>query len=170
MSAAATSEPQQSTSSAPPILFYEHDKPYAEFSNFAAFPIVIDGLTWPTTEHYFQGAKFNDAELQKKVREAATPGKAFQLGRNPGYASKLRQDWDTYRMEAMMTAIRAKFTQHEVLKKLLLETGDAEIVENSPKDAFWGIGKEGNGKNHLGRLLMQLREEIRTGSTASPSS
>jgi len=155
-----SSDTAPKSTSTPSILFYKRENPYYEFSNFAHYAVEIDGHHWPTTEHYFQASKFDDPELQKKIREAPSPGQAFKYGRNPGYASKLRKDWDTYRLTAMKTAIYAKFTQHEELCKLLLDTGDAPLVEDSPKDAFWGVGPTGTGKNHLGLLLMALREQL----------
>ena len=68
-------------------------------------------------------------------------------------------DWDDYRVDFMLTGLRAKFQQNEDLKKLLLETGDAHIYEDSPIDAFWG-GKIMGSKNMLGILLMKVREEL----------
>jgi ribA/ribD-fused uncharacterized protein len=159
MAAPSSTEPSAS-STIPPILFYKRQEPYYQFSNFADYPIDLDGFTWPTNEHYFQAAKFTDEELKKKIRTADGPGKAFKLGRNPGYKDKLRKDWDSYRLTAMRLAVHAKFTQHKELRDLLLGTGAAEIVEDSPVDAFWGVGSAGNGKNWLGRLLMELRAQL----------
>jgi ribA/ribD-fused uncharacterized protein len=163
------SDPSPATydASLPSIMFYKRQAPYYEFSNFAEYPIELDGHKWLTNEHYFQASKFTDPELNKKVRDAPSPGQAFKLGRNPGYKDKLRKDWDSYRIEAMRKAVRAKFTQHEELKKLLLDTGDALIVEDSPVDRFWGVGTDGTGKNKLGLLLVEIRAEIRAESQSS---
>jgi len=60
----------------------------------------------------------------------------------------------------MVDALRAKFTQNEKLKELLLSTGDKVIVENAPNDYQWGIGADGTGKNLLGLALMEVRKEI----------
>ena len=60
----------------------------------------------------------------------------------------------------MKSVLFAKFTQHEDLKAILLSTGNALLIEASKTDAFWGIGEKGNGKNMLGRLLMQVRDEL----------
>ena len=62
--------------------------------------------------------------------------------------------------------IRAKLSQHEKVRKTLLETGNKDIVENSPTDAFWGIGSDNKGENVLGKLWMRLREELKQGKTA----
>ena len=145
----------------PRIYFYSSRKPYFEFTNFSRHPITIDGVVWPTTEHYFQAAKFNDAELKETVRLAKAPAIAAKMGRDRAYTSKMRSDWDKYRLEAMMDALRAKFTQHKELTQLLLDTGDAELFEDSPKDYFWGAGADRTGNNQLGILLMDLRSELR---------
>jgi ribA/ribD-fused uncharacterized protein len=143
------------------IYFYNKAAPYYEFSNFSSYPITLDGKVWPTTEHYFQAAKFTDEEVREAIRLAKNPYCAFKMGRSRDYTSVMRQDWGTHRLVAMMTAIRAKFTQHGTLKETLLATGTKEIVEDSPRDDYWGIGKNGDGTNHLGKLLMQLRDELR---------
>jgi len=61
----------------------------------------------------------------------------------------------------MKTALRAKFTQHEDLKKILLDTGDRELIEDSPVDYQWGCGKDGTGQNLLGKALVEIRQELR---------
>lgn len=64
------------------IKFYSVNESYGEFSNFALFPIKLKGKVWKTTEHYFQAQKFADKAYQEKIRKAATPMKAAQLGRS----------------------------------------------------------------------------------------
>ena len=75
----------------------------------------------------------------------------------------LRPDWEAVKEQVMLEVLRAKFTQHEDLKAVLLGTGDAKLVEHTEKDSYWGDGGDGSGKNRLGLLLMQLREELRAG-------
>lgn len=176
------------------ICFYEKDAPYYEFSNYYACAVNIDGKIWPTTEHYYQAAKFNSAEYREIIRAANTPYKAFILGRmkkKGGFAANYvlggdpvgisgvdkytplntiidkyaaRADpvknWDYVKEAPMRKALRAKFTQHKDLAAMLEATGNAEIIENSPRDEYWGqFG--GIGKNRLGFLLMELRQELR---------
>jgi ribA/ribD-fused uncharacterized protein len=62
----------------------------------------------------------------------------------------------------MMEAVEAKFRQHEALRALLLDTGDAMLVEHTKRDAFWGDGGDGSGRNELGRILMAVRERLRS--------
>lgn len=151
------------------IKFYKRQEPYYEFSNFAEFAIEVDGEKYPTNEHYFQAAKFQDPALHKKVREADGPGKAFKLGRNPGYREKIRSDWESFRLQAMTTAVQAKFTQHDELRKLLLATGDAHLIEDSPVDYFWGVGADGSGKNKLGLILMEVRASLKEEAGGPPA-
>jgi predicted NAD-dependent protein-ADP-ribosyltransferase YbiA (DUF1768 family) len=73
---------------------------------------------------------------------------------------RIREDWDDVRVDIMMTGLRAKFGSSGSLRALLLGTQQAELVENSPRDSFWGIGKDGQGENRLGKLLMELRSEL----------
>jgi ribA/ribD-fused uncharacterized protein len=137
------------------ILFYSSTRNYFEFSNFYSSPIDLDGHIWPTVEHYYQAQKSTDQLDQKKVREAPTPGKAKRLGRK----IRIRPDWDEIKVDVMIRAVRAKFMQHADLRDLLLSTENATLHENSPHDMFWGI----HGKDMLGKVLMQIREEIRDG-------
>lgn len=129
------------------------------FSNFSAHAIVLDGKTWPTTEHYFQAQKFAGTEHAEQIRLAAGPGLAAQMGRNP--RRPLRPDWEAVKDDVMRTALRAKFRQHAALRAELLATGEAGLVDHSLSDLYWGDGGDGSGKNMLGQLLMEVRAELR---------
>lgn len=140
------------------ILFYRVADEYGDFSNFADCPVMIDGKTWPTSEHYFQAQKFENAEYREKIRHEKSPMIAARLGRSRKH--KLRRDWESVKDNVMRKALHAKFTQHENLREMLLDTGGAEIVEHTSKDKYWGDGGDGRGRNMLGRLLMELRSEL----------
>jgi len=77
------------------------------------------------------------------------------------FQPEVRQDWKQYNIKAMEIAVWHKFTQDRDLKEELLATGDAELIENSDKDAFWGCGADGKGKNELGKALVRLRAQLR---------
>jgi ribA/ribD-fused uncharacterized protein len=61
----------------------------------------------------------------------------------------------------MREALQAKFKQHPSLRSLLLQTRDAELIEHTKHDSYWADGGDGSGKNRLGHLLMELRENLR---------
>jgi N-glycosidase YbiA len=133
------------------VNFYSVSGEYGEFSNFAPYPIALDGERWPTTEHY--------EAYRQKVRKANSPMLAARLGRDR--KQKLRRDWESVKVAVMRKAVRAKFTQHQELRELLLTTGDAKLVEHTENDDYWGDGGDGSGKNMLGRILMEVREALR---------
>lgn len=141
------------------IRFYSVTDEHGWCSNFATYPIKLRGKTWPTTEHYFQAQKFEDPRDQEEVRTAGTPMLAARMGRDR--KRKLRRDWESVKVSVMREAVRAKFTQHEDLARLLLATGEAKLVEHTDNDDYWGDGGDGSGKNMLGRILMEVREELR---------
>ena len=142
------------------INFYGRSLPYFEFSNFLRdYPITLKGKSWPSTEHYFQAQKFHDDNLQKEVRHAYTPRDAARMGRNRN--NPLRKDWESVKDNIMREAVRAKFSQYPELKELLLQTGEAKLVEHTENDSYWGDGGDGSGKNMLGIILMEVRKELR---------
>jgi ribA/ribD-fused uncharacterized protein len=145
-------------STSPEIRFYAPHAPYFEFTNFSDHRVRIDGEDWPTTEHYFQAAKFSDPVLRTRIRGCPTPRAALDLARE--LRRHVRPDWMAQRVEVMRAAVKAKFTQHADLADLLLSTGDALLVEASPRDSFWGAGPHGSGANMLGVLLMELRATL----------
>ena len=145
-----------------PILFYGTKDFYGCFSNFSPHRIELDGQSWPTTEHYFQAQKFVGTEHEDATRYAATPKNAAMMGRDR--KRPLRADWEQVKDDVMRKAVRAKFSQHEEIRAVLLGTGNAEIIENAPGDYYWGRGTRGTGKNMLGIILVEVREELRAES------
>ncbi|MES2568451.1 MAG: NADAR family protein [Verrucomicrobiota bacterium] len=145
--------------------FYQVDKPYGGFSNFSRHPIECDGVTWPTSEHYFQAQKFAGDAHKEEIRLAATPMLAARMGRER--SRPLRPDWELVKDDVMRTAVRAKFTRHAALREELLSTGDAILVEHTSNDRYWGDGGDGTGKNMLGIILMEIREELRGSGNAA---
>lgn len=141
------------------IWFYGTRDTYGAFSNFARYPITLRGKVWPTTEHYFQAQKFAGTAYEGTILHAASPKIAARLGRSREHP--LRADWEVVKDGIMLDALRAKFTQHAELRELLLETGNALLVEHTANDRYWGDGGDGSGKNMLGALLMRVRQELR---------
>lgn len=143
------------------IKFYGKSGKFGEFSNFYHSPIRIDGVVYITSEHYFQSMKYAtvNPKYARKIANASNPMQAAQMGRTR--RKPIRRDWEKIKDDIMRKALRAKFTQHPRLKKLLLSTGNEYIIENAPNDYYWGCGKRGSGKNMLGKLLVELREELK---------
>ena len=154
------------------ILFFKRDRSDFNFlSNFYLSEFCMDGYVWPSVEHYYQAQKSFDSDYRDAVREARWPGVAKKLG-DSRFGSKwiskrslflrnsdlLRPDWDEVKKIAMEKAVRAKYESNKILMRRLLATGTATIIEDSPFDEYWGIGKNGNGKNNLGKILMATRD------------
>ena len=143
------------------IKFYGTGGEHGCFSNFAHYPIRLHGRTWPTVEHFFQAQKFPDTDYEETIRLARSPAKAKGMGRTRRF--RLRRDWEQVKNGIMREAVLAKFTQHGDIRAVLLATGDAVIVEDSPTDDYWGIGAHGGGRNKLGKILMSVRDQLRGG-------
>jgi len=141
-----------------PIFFWTQKEQFGAFSNFFLSPIIIDDKSWPTVEHYFQAMKTFDTLAQEAIRNTKSPGQAKKMGR----LVDLRSDWESVKINVMLTALRAKFA-HGPLKSLLISTGDSHIYEDSPFDKVWGTGvsgEVGSGTNLLGEALMRVRQEL----------
>ena len=141
------------------INFYRVSDEFGCFSNFAPYPVRMEGKVWPTSEHYFQAQKFEDAEHREQIRKTKSPMIAARMGRDR--KKPLRRDWESVKVGIMRDVVRGKFTQHDDIREILLSTGEAKIVEHTENDSYWGDGGDGSGKNMLGRILMEVREELK---------
>jgi|UniRef100_A0A6C0BIS6 hypothetical protein len=138
------------------------------------------------TQKYYNPRSPRSMEYMKIVQQADTPSKIFRLANHQistGHENwvvnkttlpipmnqviaqysdiRIRSDWEQVKRNVMYRALVAKFTQNPALQRLLISTGNAQLVENSPRDSYWGIGANGQGLNWLGRLLMDLRTRLR---------
>ncbi len=144
------------------IYFYDNTGPgsFYEFTNFYKNNVTINNKTWPTTEHYYQAMKFTFPYVQEKIRLLPEPRDAFNYARQN--STEVRQDWKNVNLQFMLRAVRKKFKQNAVLKNLLLNTGNKILVEDAKgNDNFFGAGANYDGANHLGQILMQVRDELR---------
>ena len=141
-----------------PIFFFRKNRPFSELSNFAPGPFEVDGVRWPTVEHYFQAQKFNDPDYRERIRLAHSPLEARTLGQTRKVP--IRSDWESVKEVVMKQGLRLKF-QNPQLRSLLLSTKARILIEDSPYDRYWGAGPDRKGKNRLGILLMEIRDEIR---------
>lgn len=138
--------------------FYSVKNEYGEFSNFAKFPLFIDGKWWPTSEHYYQAMKFLDEERQEIVRNIWSAYKAAQYARK----QPLREEWEEVKEGFMWIALYHKYTQHDDLRELLLSTSDAHIYEHTTYDCYWADCGDKTGLNRLGEMLMDMRDVLKT--------
>lgn len=132
-------------------------------SNFHAHPITIDGITYPTAEHAFQAAKTHDRTAKLTIAAKTTPGAAKRAGGKRGILKDelFRTDWEAVKVQIMKDIIWLKFSD-EGLRKALLATGDAPLVEgNIWNDTFWGVYR-GKGLNRLGQILQETRTKLAT--------
>ncbi len=141
-------------------------------SNWFPAPFELEGVHYATTEHYMMAGKarlFGDADMLAEILAAASPMAAKKLGR------KVRnfEDgvWKRHCFDIVVAGNFAKFGQNEALGRYLLATGDAVLVEASPRDRIWGIGmgasnpkardpERWRGRNLLGFALMEVRARL----------
>ncbi|MFI2652827.1 NADAR family protein [Micromonospora fulviviridis] len=126
-------------------------------SNYYVWPIIVDGTTYASSEHYYQSAKATTEDDWAWIRAAATPDESKQRARTV----QRRPDWDTTRLAVMRRALAAKFLPDNHPGSVLLATGTATLLEsNDWGDDDWGVC-DGAGANLLGVLLMERRGVIR---------
>lgn len=131
-------------------------------SNFWAAKVELDGVVYPSVEHAYQAAKTLDNGPNGRlwIRSMDTAGKAKRAGKR----LTLRPDWDSVKLVLMKDLLRQKFSNN-ALAALLLATGSEELIEgNDWGDRYWGAEwrfGEWVGENHLGKLLMKVREELK---------
>lgn len=131
-------------------------------SNFFPVTIEYEGAKYYSLEHAYQAMKTTDLDLRRELQFdtgsdlSISPSKAKNWGRRV----QLRPDWEEIKLGVMEGLLHAKFENPELRKKLL-ETGRCELIEgNTWGDRYWGVCN-GVGENHLGKLLMKVRDEIR---------
>jgi ribA/ribD-fused uncharacterized protein len=150
---------------------------YGFLSNFHIAIFKLEGQLYPSVEHYYQATKMAREEDRQRIACAETPALAFKLGR----ICPKREDWEQpigtsalhnlfkdkqgvvverVKDHFMFSALIAKFTQRKELRDALLLTGTEELIENSPTDFYWGIGRNRTGLNKLGRMLQLVRVRL----------
>jgi ribA/ribD-fused uncharacterized protein len=141
-------------------------------SNFYPCQIEHKGITYPSLEHYYvalkitemqfiDGSYYTASDLREIISKIPSPSEVKKLGRK----LKVRTDWDDKKLDFMKWGVKEKF-KNEKLADLLLSTGDSELIEgNWWHDNFYGKcfcpKCNGSGENHLGKILMNIREELR---------
>lgn len=143
------------------VFFYEQD--FYVLSNFSSFTLL-----WPrrepwrfdTSEAAYHWEKFPlNADIRNQIINAPSAHVAFQIAAE--FKHLRRPDWDDVKVDIMRDILRAKAEQHEYVHRKLLATDDRELVEDSWRDDYWGWGPNRDGQNMLGKLWMEVREELR---------
>lgn len=145
------------------IRFYRaSEKPYGAFSNLYRRSIKFEGETFATSEHAYQAGKARKPEVRDWVLSAPSPA-LVAMAAHGLYYWDIAPGWSRTKFDRMRGVLRAKFTQHDDLRVLLLATGDARLVESATVDnevnRLWGE-VNGEGRNMLGQLLMELRSKL----------
>jgi len=169
------------------VYFFQEGK-YKELSNYyctkSLYLFKIGDLEFKSSEHAYQYCKFSydgadkdTLEYAELVRTCQTPNDSKLLGHQDvrsGFQSRMndniklykdkairRADFDNVKIDIMRYVIYHKFDQNVECRNILLSTENKKIYEDSQYDSFWGIGKDKNGENHLGKLLMELRDQLK---------
>ena len=152
------------------IRFYRaNEKPYGAFSNLYRRDVVFDEEVFATSEHAYQAGKARKPAVRKWLMEAPSPS-LLAMAAHGLYYWDVAPGWSKTKFDRMRAVLRAKFTQHTDLRRLLLSTGDARLVETATIDnevnRLWGE-VNGVGRNMLGVLLMELRNDLRDEMTSA---
>lgn len=165
-----------------PIRFFSSTEHFFQLSNYFQVKITIDGVTYPSSEHYYQSQKFvyegastKSLEYANAITSAKTPNTPKELASQKvkgGYKWRIdlnetirqyqdakfnAKDWDRRKDNVMRKVVFQKFFQNSSLKELLLSTYPFKLVEASPYDSYWGEGKDKRGLNMLGKILEETR-------------
>lgn len=141
---------------------------YGWMGNMAPYPITVEGKIWRTSEALFQGMRFDDEVIKEIIRKEKSPMAAKMKAKK--YSNQMvvipMSELD---VEHMKKCVRMKFDQHPELKKMLLDSVGSFIFEDignrkGERHKFWGVKRisenEGDGQNMMGRILMELRDEL----------
>jgi ribA/ribD-fused uncharacterized protein len=138
-----------------PSIVFGHGRPAFSFlSNFFRTKLIFRGIKFGSSEQAYQYQKSDDEGYRAEILAARTPALAFRAGRK---RKKLRPDWDSMRIPVMTEIVKAKFDANDDIRQLLMATGATALVEANCQ--FWGSGRDNTGTNHLGHILMALRNE-----------
>lgn len=142
------------------IRFYRASGQYGFLSNLFKRPMEYEARTFTCSEAAYQFGKPVKTEVAEWLVSAPAPHLCAAAA-HALFSFDISPDWNRVKVDRMREVLKEKFLQHKDLQALLLETGNATLIEESKTDAFWGIGKTGKGKNMLGVLLMEIRDDLR---------
>jgi ribA/ribD-fused uncharacterized protein len=146
------------------IRFYRaNEKPYGAFSNLFRRPILFEGATYATAEHAYQAGKARRVEVREWLMAAPSPA-LLAMAAHGLYQWDITPGWSRIKFDRMRAVLHAKFTQHLDLADLLLDTGNARLIETATVDnainRLWGEVEGKGGQNILGTMLMEVRDKL----------
>ena len=139
------------------IDFYKEFGELGYLANYSNHSFFDNGIFYKTVEHYYQSHKFDDEKLINKILACDTPKEASNIGRDRN--NKKKDDFD--KLSVMYQGLYLKFSQNKDIRSKLIETRNKTIREMSVKESYWGVGPNLDGENHIGKLLMQVRDNIK---------
>ena len=129
------------------IYFYKEFGPLGYLASYSNHGFYKNGEYWATVEHFYQAHKFLNTDLREIIRHLSTPKEASTFGRDKD--NPLRRHWEYLKLDIMFEAVYRKFTNN------------AEIVEETTKENYWGCGPLYDGQNMFGKILMSVRYLMR---------
>lgn len=127
-------------------------------SNWSAHSIIVNGEEYKTVDHAYHAAKFDDPKIKLKIIGANSPLMAKKVANDFSHLQKQLTQKDKVQIMRNLNSIKAK--QHKEVSDALIKSGDAEIIEDNPFDSFWGTGPDGNGRNEMGKIWMEIRKQM----------
>ena len=139
--------------------YLDRKDPHQLLGTCSRHAIELDGLSWPSVEHYLHGMMFNQPALREKICQAARPAVAARIARFN--VLRRRRDWKKVCRTVMTRGMYIKCRTWPEVAEALLETGDQMLVNNDAYDPYWGCGRDLRGYNHFGQVLMNVRDKLR---------
>ncbi|MEI6238240.1 MAG: NADAR family protein [bacterium] len=137
---------------------------YIYFSPYTAHAIEINGVIFPTVEHAYQCQRYTDKKIIEEIRGATSPVKAWEISSKYKHLQIPEFKDENHKLKVMKMLMKLKAEQHEEVRKALKDTGKLEIVKHIVTyplgDGFWDDGVDGKGLNHIGKIWMEIRDEI----------
>lgn len=143
---------------------YPLEKFYIYFSPHTAHAIELNGIVYPTLEHAYQCQRYTDPKIIEEILSSLSPVKAWEVSSKYKHLQIPEFKSEEYKLEVMKNLMRLKAKQHKEIRQALIDSGDLKIVKHivtyPPGDGFWDDREDGTGLNHIGRLWMEIRDEI----------
>jgi ribA/ribD-fused uncharacterized protein len=144
---------------------YPLEKFYIYFSPYTSHAIELDGETYPTVEHAYQCQRYTDQNIIEEIKSAKSPVKAWEASSTYKHLQIPEFKESQYKLDVMENLMTLKVKQHKDVRKALIDSGEAKIVKHvvtyPPGDGFWDDGENGEGQNHIGKMWMKIREQLK---------